>query len=107
MVLVSIEDKLRNLENTLSIQCATAISGKIDYYGRKIDNIEKDLSRFQVYMRMELDKISENISSRNFKDDITKDRIVRKIDATYERINHKLVNIEGQIDISDIKSQVI
>ncbi|KAF2904883.1 hypothetical protein ILUMI_01300 [Ignelater luminosus] len=105
LMLVSIEDKLRNLENTLNMQCTAAISGKIDYYGRKIDNIEKDLSRFQVYMRMELDKISENISTRNFKDDITKDRIVRKIDATYERINHKLVNIEGQIDIGSIKSQ--
>lgn len=106
LTLISIENKLRNIENTLTIQCASTINGKIEYYGRKIDTIEKDLSRFQLHMRMDLDRIYENISSKNYKDELSNDHLTRKIDAIYERINHKLESIEEQVDISDLKTQV-
>ncbi|KAF5281259.1 hypothetical protein FQA39_LY05145 [Lamprigera yunnana] len=85
------------------IQCGTRINGKLDYYGRKIDNIEKSLSKLEVQVKVELEKITDNINNRNFKEDISKERVMRNIDTVYEKINHKLTGLQGQTDVSNLK----
>ncbi|XP_031342957.1 uncharacterized protein LOC116170595 [Photinus pyralis] len=107
LTLLSIEEKLRNLESFVIVQCGTRFNGKIDYYGRKIDNIEKTLSKMEMQTKLELEKISENISSKNFKEDISNERIIRNIDIVHEKLNHKLTAIEQRADLSTIKMKNI
>lgn len=68
--------------------------------------LETKLSRMESLLEVQLEKLSENMSSKNFKDDIAKDQIFRKIDSVYERINHKLGYIEGKFDMDALKLQV-
>lgn len=68
--------------------------------------LETKLSRMESLLEVQLEKLSENMSSKNFKDNIAKDQVLRKIDSVYERINHKLGYIEGKFDMDVLKLQV-
>lgn len=107
LTLLSIEEKLRNLESFVIVECGSRFNGKLDYYGRKIDNIEKTLSKMEMQTKLELEKISENISGKNFKEDMGNERIIRNIDIIHEKLNHRLAAIEQRTDLSTIKMKNI
>jgi hypothetical protein len=47
------------------------------------------------------------MSARQLKEELSKDQINRKLDSTYERLNHRLGYLEARLDISIAKLQVI
>lgn len=55
---------------------------------------------------MNLDKISENISTKNFKDDISKTNTYRKMDSLYEGLNSKISYFDRKYETSFGKMQV-
>lgn len=87
----------------LQIKCSP---GKLDYYGKKIESVERSLSRFQVYVRMQLDRVLEGVGQHNFKGDHIQEHVVRKVDSIQEAIKRKLEHLEQRIDLNIIKSQV-
>jgi hypothetical protein len=47
------------------------------------------------------------MSARQLKEELSKDQINRKLDSTYERLNHRLSYLEARLDISIAKLQVM
>jgi hypothetical protein len=47
------------------------------------------------------------MSARQLKEELSKDQINRKLDSTYERLNHRLGYLEARLDVSIAKLQVI
>ena len=54
---------------------------------------------------LNLDKISENISTKNFKDDIARTNLAKKVDAVYEGISHRLNYMDRKLETSSGKLQ--
>lgn len=105
-ILQSIEERLRNLDHIYALRYSTRTDSSTDQFVRRIEMLETKLSRIESLIEVQLEKISENMSSKNFKDDITKDQIFRKIDSVYERFNHKLGYMESKLDMDILKLQV-
>lgn len=55
---------------------------------------------------LNLDKISENISTKNFKDDISKTNTYRKMDSLYEGLNNKMNYLDKKHETNFEKIQV-
>jgi hypothetical protein len=47
------------------------------------------------------------MSARQLKEELSRDQISRKLDSTYERLNHRLGYLEARLDVSVAKLQVI
>jgi hypothetical protein len=47
------------------------------------------------------------MSARQLKEELSRDQINRKLDSTYERLNHRLGYLEARLDVSVAKLQVI
>lgn len=105
-ILVSLESRLRNLDTIYSMQFSPTIEGKMEQYARKLETLDTKILRLEAMVSLQLDKISENISTKNFKDDISKTNLLRKIDAIYEGIYNKLTYIEGKFDSNIAKINV-
>lgn len=105
-VLISIEERLRNLDSIYKTQYGPTIEGKVEHFGRKLDGLEAKITRLESVVQMEVDKISENMSSRSFKEDLANDHVLRKLDSIYDRINHRLVYMEMKMEMADKKLQV-
>lgn len=56
---------------------------------------------------LNLDKISENISTKNYKDDISDTNVGKKIDSIYEGLSHRLSYMDRKFETNTIKNQVI
>lgn len=80
------------------MQFSPTVEGKMEQYARKLEALDTKILRMETMVALQLDKISENISMKNFKDDISKTNMLRKIDAMYEGIYNKLTYIEGKFD---------
>lgn len=104
-ILQSIEERLRNLDHIYALRYSTRTDPSTDQFVRRIDMLETKLSRIESLIEVQLEKIAENMSGKNFKDDITKDQIFRKIDSVYERFNHKLGYMESKLDMDILKLQ--
>ncbi|XP_056645609.1 putative leucine-rich repeat-containing protein DDB_G0290503 [Diorhabda sublineata] len=104
-ILGSIEERLRNLDNVYSMQLSQNLETKLDQYNKKLESLDTKIIRLEALMMLNLGKISENISTKNFKDDLTKTDVFRKLDSIYEGINHRLNYIERKIDTSSVKLQ--
>lgn len=104
-ILSSIEERLRNLDNVYSMQLSQNLENKLDQYNRKLESLDSKIVRLEALVMLNLGKISENISTKNFKDDLTKTDLFRKLDSIYEGINHRLNYIERKIDTSSVKIQ--
>ncbi|KAG5900143.1 hypothetical protein JTB14_012816 [Gonioctena quinquepunctata] len=89
-ILTSIEERLRNLDNVYSMQLSQSLDVKLDQYNRKLENLDSKITRLEALVMLNLGKISENISTKNFKDDIEETNIYRKLDSIYESIIHRL-----------------
>lgn len=105
-ILRSINEKLSKLDNFYNTHLSTSLETKLDHFSHKLDTLEEKISRLETIIHVEMDKVSENISSKNFKDDIVKDHLLRKIDSVYDRINHRLVYVELQMEMNEKKLQV-
>ena len=46
------------------------------------------------------------MSARQLKEELAKDQIHRKLDSTYERLNHRLGYLEARLDVGITKLQV-
>lgn len=103
---MSIEDRLRNLDTVYSQQYSPTVEGKLDQYIRKLEGIETKISRLEAVMSLELDRIVNNMSNKNFKDEITKEHLLRKINDVYDRINHRVIFIELKMDMNQKKLEV-
>ncbi|CAG9814213.1 unnamed protein product [Phaedon cochleariae] len=104
-ILGSIEERLRNLDNIYSMQLSQSIDVKLDQYNRKLENVDSKIMRLEALVMLNLGKISENISTKNFKDDIEKTNIYRKLDSIYENVVHRLNYIERQYEANFDKMQ--
>jgi hypothetical protein len=47
------------------------------------------------------------MSARQLKEEMSQDQINRKLDSTYERLNHRMSYLEARLDMSVAKLQVI
>jgi hypothetical protein len=47
------------------------------------------------------------VSARQLKEELSNDQINRKLDSTYERLNHRMSYLEARLDVSVAKIQVI
>ncbi|KAL1497040.1 hypothetical protein ABEB36_008068 [Hypothenemus hampei] len=93
-VLLAIEERLRNLDNVYSMQLSESVQSKLDQYGRKLEFLDMKLIRLESIIMLNLDRISENISSKNHKDDMARGQIYRKLDNIYEGFNQKIDFLE-------------
>lgn len=80
---------------------------KLEQYQRKLESIDTKIIRLESLVMLNLDKISENISTKNFKDDIARTNLVKKMDGVYESISHRMNYIERKFETSVNKIQVI
>ncbi|CAG9863375.1 unnamed protein product [Phyllotreta striolata] len=104
-ILASIEERLRNLDTMHSLQLSRTFETKLDQYNRKLENLDSKLMRLEALVMMNLGKISENISTKNFKDDIAKTDTSRKLDSIYESITNRLNYVERKLDVDNAKIQ--
>jgi hypothetical protein len=47
------------------------------------------------------------VSARQLKEELSNEQINRKLDSTYERLNHRMSYLEARLDVSVAKLQVI
>uniref|UniRef100_A0A6P7H0I0 Uncharacterized protein LOC114349339 n=1 Tax=Diabrotica virgifera virgifera TaxID=50390 RepID=A0A6P7H0I0_DIAVI len=99
-ILSSIEERLRSLDNVYSMQLSQNLEVKLDQYNRKLENLDNKITRLEALVMLNLGKVSENISTKNFKDDLTKTDILRKLDSTYEGVTHRLNYIERKLEVN-------
>ncbi|KAJ8929737.1 hypothetical protein NQ314_017552, partial [Rhamnusium bicolor] len=104
-ILTSIEERLRNLDNIYSMQLSQTLENKLDQYNRKLEVLDSKIIRLEALIMLNLDKISENISTKNFKDDVTKTNTFRKIDSVYDGISHRLSYIDRKYETNFAKIQ--
>lgn len=88
------------------MQLATSLDVKLDQYSRKLESLDTKIIRLEALVMLNLDKISENISTKNFKDDIGRTSTYRKMDTMYEGISHRLSYMDRKYDGSFMKMQV-
>lgn len=88
------------------MQFSPTVESKLEQYARKLEMMDSKILRLETMVSLQLDKISENISTKNFKDDLSKTNFLRKIDAMYEGISNKLTYIEGKFDSNIAKINV-
>ncbi|KAF7264502.1 hypothetical protein GWI33_023132 [Rhynchophorus ferrugineus] len=98
-VLNSIEERLRNLDNIYSMQFSETIKTKIDHYHMKLDTLDKKLIQLESIIMLNLDKISENISTKNYRNDIAKNQLYRKLDNIYDGLSHRISYIDRKHDM--------
>ncbi|KAJ8916252.1 hypothetical protein NQ315_016392 [Exocentrus adspersus] len=104
-VLTSIEERLRNLDQVYSMQLAQTLEAKLEQYSRRLEALDTKMTRLEALVMLNLDKISENISTKNFKDDMAKTNLLRKMDSVYEGIGHRLAYAERKHDANIAKIQ--
>ncbi|CAG9835337.1 unnamed protein product [Diabrotica balteata] len=104
-ILSSIEERLRSLDNVYSMQLSQNLEIKLDQYNRKLENLDNKIMRLEALVMLNLGKVSENISTKNFKDDLTKTDILRKLDSTYEGVTHRLNYIERKLEVNSVLFQ--
>lgn len=78
----------------------------MEQYARKLEALDTKILRLEAILSLQMDKISENISTKNFKDDMAKTNLLRKIDAMYEGIYNRLTYIEGKFESNIAKINV-
>ncbi|XP_044267176.1 uncharacterized protein LOC123012980 isoform X2 [Tribolium madens] len=104
-ILISIEERLRNLDNIYSMHLSPTLEEKLEQYQRKLESIDTKIIRLESLVMLNLDKISENISTKNFKDDIAKTNLMKKVDAVYESLNHRMGYVDRKFETSVNKIQ--
>ncbi|XP_066259221.1 putative leucine-rich repeat-containing protein DDB_G0290503 [Euwallacea similis] len=104
-VLISIEDRLRNLDNIYSMQLSETLKVKLDQYHRKLETLDTKIIRLESLVMLNLDKISENISTKNYKDDLTRTQLSRRLENVYEGLGHKINYMERKFELSIDKLQ--
>ncbi|XP_021932424.1 uncharacterized protein LOC110835983 isoform X2 [Zootermopsis nevadensis] len=97
-VLISIEERLRALDTLYSPRYTPRWEISIEQQSRRMETIESRLGRLETLLEIRLDKLSESISARQLKEELSKDQINRKLDSTYERLNHRLGYLEARLD---------
>jgi hypothetical protein len=102
---MSIEERLRNLDSIYSMHLSPTLEDKLEQYQRKLESIDTKIIRLESLVMLNLDKISENISTKNFKDDIAKTNLVKKVDGVYEGISHRLNYIDRKLETATNKIQ--
>ncbi|XP_018568018.1 uncharacterized protein LOC108908462 [Anoplophora glabripennis] len=104
-VLTSIEERLKNLDNIYSMQLSQTLETKLDQYSRRLEALDTKIIRLEALVMLNLDKISENISTKNFKDDMSRSNLLRKMDSVYEGINHRLGYMDRKYETNLAKIQ--
>lgn len=105
-ILNSIEERLQNLDNIYSMQLSQTLESKLDLYSRRLESLDTKIVRLETLVMLNLDKISENISTKNFKDDISRTNTYRKMDSLYESLHNKISYMEKQQEENYEKIQV-
>lgn len=88
------------------MQHSPTLVGKLELYAKRLETVDTKINRMESILNLQMDKVYENISTKNFKDDITKTMLFNKIDAIYEGISHRMGYIEKKIEASNLKVQV-
>lgn len=94
-ILLSMDERLRHLEGSW-----------LETFSRKLENLDGKLNRMETLLGIQMDKISENISAKNFKDDVAKTNLFKRIDVLYEGLLHRLAYFESKVDVTLAKVQV-
>lgn len=105
-ILTSIEERLKSLDNIYSMQLSQTLEAKLDQYSRRLEALDTKIIRLEALVMLNLDKISENISTKNFKDDMSRTNLLRKMDSVYEGINHRLSYMDRKYETNLVKIQV-
>ncbi|CAG9771375.1 unnamed protein product [Ceutorhynchus assimilis] len=98
-VLTAIEERLHNLDNIYSMQLSETLETKLDQYHRKLEALDTRIIRLESLVMMNLDKISENISTKNYKDDVSRTQTYRKLDNIYDGISHRVSYVDRKFEL--------
>ncbi|XP_049767783.1 uncharacterized protein LOC126101140 [Schistocerca cancellata] len=105
-VLLSIEERLRSLDASVySSRYAPRWEVSLEQQGRRLEAVEARLGRLETLLEIRLDKLAESVSSRQLKEELSKDQMSRKFDSAYERLNHRLGYMEARLDVGVSKLQ--
>lgn len=88
------------------MQLAQTLENKLELYSRQLESLDTKIIRLEALVMLNLDKISENISTKNFKDDVSRTTTYRKMDSLYESITHRLNYIDRRHETNFEKIQV-
>lgn len=89
------------------MQLSQTLETKLDQYSRRLEALDTKIIRLEALVMLNLDKISENISTKNFKDDMSRTNLLRKMDSVYEGLNHRLSYMDRKYEANLAKIQVI
>lgn len=88
------------------MQLSETLKSKMDLYHRKLDSLDTKIIRLESMVMLNLDKISENISTKNYKDDITRTQTYKKLENIYDGLSHRVNYIDKKIELGFEKIQV-
>ncbi|KAH1013881.1 hypothetical protein HUJ04_002807 [Dendroctonus ponderosae] len=104
-VLYAIEERLRNLDHIYSVQLSETLHAKLDQYNRKLDSLDTKIIRLEAMVMMNLDRLSENISTKNHKDDMARTQIYNKLETMHDGLNERLDAMDRKCEASMEKIQ--
>ncbi|KAL3282397.1 hypothetical protein HHI36_005582 [Cryptolaemus montrouzieri] len=104
-ILSSIESRLKNLDNLYTSQLTPTLETRLENFQNRISGMEMKLLRVETLLTTKLDRMSDNISSRHFRDDMVQTDLFRKIEAAYDGVTHKLAYMDRKWDSGFLKMQ--
>lgn len=94
------------MDNIYTMQLSQTLETKLELYSRRLESLDNKIIRLEALVMLNLDKISENISTKNFKDDISKTNTYRKMDSLYETLANRMSYMDRKYDANFAKIQV-
>ncbi|EEB20066.1 conserved hypothetical protein [Pediculus humanus corporis] len=102
--LLSIAERLRALEHIYSLRfAAPRWELTVESQNRKLEALESKLSRIETLLELKIDKLTEGLTSKTLKEELSKEQLSRKIDTIYERLNHRMSYMESRIENNIVK----
>ncbi|KAK6641835.1 hypothetical protein RUM44_013553 [Polyplax serrata] len=102
--LLSIAERLRALEHIYSLRfAAPRWELTIESQNRKLESLESKITRIETLLELKIDKLTEGLTSKTLKEELSKEQLSRKIDTVYERLNHRMSYMESRIENNIVK----
>ncbi|XP_044752656.1 uncharacterized protein LOC123312344 [Coccinella septempunctata] len=105
LVLTSIESRLKSLDFLYTSQLTPTLEARLEHFQNRISGMEVKLLRVEALLTSKLDRMSDNISSRHFRDDMVQTDIFRKMETAYDGITHRLAYMDRKSENSFLKLQ--
>lgn len=105
LILSSIESRLNSLDHLYTSQLTPTLEARLEHFQQRISGMEVKLLRVEALLTSKLDRMSDNISSRHFRDDMVQTDMFRKIETAYDGITHRLAYMDRKSENAFLKLQ--